>query len=38
METTSAYKILVRKSEGKRLLPRPRRRWAGNIDKNLLQK
>ena len=27
----SAYRVLVRKPEGKRLLGRPRRRWEGNI-------
>jgi hypothetical protein len=27
----NAYRILVRKPEGKRPLGRPRRRWVGNI-------
>jgi hypothetical protein len=30
-ETRNAYKILVRKPEGKRPLGRPRRRWVDNI-------
>jgi hypothetical protein len=32
---TNAYRILVRKPEGKRPLERPRRRWVGNIKMNL---
>jgi hypothetical protein len=34
-ETRSAHKLLVRKSEGKRPLGRPRRRWEDNIRKYL---
>jgi hypothetical protein len=30
-EMINAYKILVRKSEGKRPVGRPRRRWKDNI-------
>jgi hypothetical protein len=30
-EKRNAYKILVGKPEGKRLLGRPRRRWVDNI-------
>jgi hypothetical protein len=30
-EKRNAYRILVRKPEGKRLLGRPRRRWVDNI-------
>jgi hypothetical protein len=30
-EKTNAYRILVRKPEGKRPLGRPRRRWVDNI-------
>jgi hypothetical protein len=30
-ETRNAYRILVGKSEGKRPLVRPRRRWVDNI-------
>jgi hypothetical protein len=30
-ETRNAYRILVRKPEGKRPLGRPRRRWVNNI-------
>jgi hypothetical protein len=31
----NAYKILVRKPEGKRLLRRPRHRWEDNIGMDL---
>jgi hypothetical protein len=31
-EKGNAYRILVRKPEGKRLLRRPRRRWLDNIE------
>jgi hypothetical protein len=31
-EMRNAYKILVEKSEGKRALGRPRRRWEDNTD------
>jgi hypothetical protein len=34
-ETRNAYKILVRKPEGKRPLGRPRRRWVDNIKMDL---
>ena len=34
-EKISAYKILVAKPEGKRLLGRPRRRWEDNIEMDL---
>jgi hypothetical protein len=34
-EKTSAYRILVRKPEGKRSLGRPRRRWVVNIKMDL---
>jgi hypothetical protein len=34
-ETRTAYGILVGKSEGKRPLGRPRRRWVGNIKMDL---
>jgi hypothetical protein len=30
-----AYRVLVRKTEGKRPLERPRRRWENNIKTNL---
>ena len=35
-EERGAYRILVWKSEGKRPLGRPRRRWVDNIRKDLL--
>jgi hypothetical protein len=35
VEKRNTYKILVGKSEGKRQLGRPRRRWVDNIKKNL---
>jgi hypothetical protein len=31
VEKRNAYRITVRKQEGKRLLGRPRRRWVDNI-------
>jgi hypothetical protein len=34
-ETRNAYRILVGKSEGKRPLGRPRRRWMGNVKRDL---
>jgi hypothetical protein len=34
-ETRNAYRILVGKPEGKRLLGRPRRRWVDNIEMDL---
>jgi hypothetical protein len=34
-EMKNAYKILVRKSEGKRTLGRPKRRWVDNIRMDL---
>jgi hypothetical protein len=34
-EKRNAYRILVGKSEGKRPLGRPRRRWADNIKMDL---
>jgi hypothetical protein len=34
-EKRNAYRILMGKPEGKRILGRPRRRWAGNIKMNL---
>jgi hypothetical protein len=34
-EKRNAYRILVRKPEGKRLLGRPRRRWVDNIKMDL---
>jgi hypothetical protein len=34
-EKRNAYRLLVRKSEGKRPLGRPRRRWVGNIRMDL---
>jgi hypothetical protein len=33
--TRNAYRILVRKPEGKRPPGRPRRRWVGNIKMDL---
>jgi hypothetical protein len=35
VETSNAYRILVGKSEGKRPLGRPRRRWVDNIKMDL---
>jgi hypothetical protein len=34
-EGRGVYRVLVRKSEGRRLLGRPRRRWEDNIRMNL---
>jgi hypothetical protein len=34
-ETRNAYRILVGKPEGKRLLGRPRHRWVNNIKMDL---
>jgi hypothetical protein len=34
-ETRNAYRILVRKPEGKRPLGKPRRRWVDNIKMDL---
>jgi hypothetical protein len=34
-ETRNAYRILVGKPEGKRVLGRPRRRWVDNIKMDL---
>jgi hypothetical protein len=34
-ETRNAYRILVGKPEGKRLLGKPRRRWVDNIKMDL---
>jgi hypothetical protein len=34
-EKRNAYRLLVGKPEGKRLLERPRRRWVDNIRMNL---
>jgi hypothetical protein len=34
----NAYRILVGKSEGKRPLGRPRRRWVDNIKMNLRER
>ena len=34
-EERGAYRILVRKPDGKRPLGRPRRRWVGNIRMDL---
>jgi hypothetical protein len=36
-EKRNVYRLLVRKSEGKRPLGRPRRRWMDNIKKDLLE-
>jgi hypothetical protein len=36
-EKRNAYRILVRKSEGKRPLGKPRRRWVDNIKIDLRQ-
>jgi hypothetical protein len=36
-ETRNAYRILVGKREGKRLLGRPRRRWVDNIKIDLIE-
>jgi hypothetical protein len=35
LEKRNAYRILVGKQEGKRPLGRPRRRWVGNIKRDL---
>jgi hypothetical protein len=35
-EDRNAYRLLVRKSEGKRPLGKPRRRWVDNIKMDLL--
>jgi hypothetical protein len=35
VETRDAYRILVGKSEGKRLVGRPRRTWVDNIKRDL---
>jgi hypothetical protein len=35
VEKRGAYRILVRKSEGKRPLGKPRRRWTDNIKMDL---
>jgi hypothetical protein len=37
-EGRGVYRVLVRRSEGKRLLGRPRRRWEDNIKMNLREK
>jgi hypothetical protein len=37
-ETRNAYRILVGKPEGKRLLGRPRRRWVDDIKTDLTEK
>ena len=34
-QSRNAYRVLVRKSEGKRSLGRPRRRWEDNIKMDL---
>jgi hypothetical protein len=36
-EKRNVYRLLVGKSEGKRPLGRPRRRWIDNIKMNLLE-
>jgi hypothetical protein len=36
-EKRNAYRLLVRKPEGKRPLGRPRCRWVGNIKMDLLE-
>jgi hypothetical protein len=36
-ENSNAYRILVRKPEGKRPLGRPRRRWVYNIKMDLIE-
>jgi hypothetical protein len=36
-EKRNAYRLLVRKPEGKRPLGRPRSRWVDNIKMNLLE-
>jgi hypothetical protein len=36
-EKINAYRLLVRKPEGKRPLGRPRRRWVDNIKMDLLE-
>jgi hypothetical protein len=36
-EKRKAYRLLVRKPEGKRSLGRPRRRWVDNIKTDLLE-
>jgi hypothetical protein len=36
-EKRKAYRLLVRKPEGKRPLGRPRRRWIDNITVDLLE-
>jgi hypothetical protein len=37
-EKRTAYRILVGKPDGKRLLKRPRRRWVNNIKMDLREK
>jgi hypothetical protein len=36
-EKITAYRLFVRKPEGKRLLGRPRRKWVDNIKTDLLE-
>jgi hypothetical protein len=36
-ERTDAYRVLVGKPVGRRLLRRPRRRWADNINVDLME-
>jgi hypothetical protein len=36
-EESAAFKLLVRKSEGKKPLGRPRRRWIDNIKVNIIE-